>query len=168
MPNHWHLVLLPRKTGELSQFFRWVCTTHVRRWRMHRRNNGDGHLYQGRFKRFPIQRDEHLLKVLQYGEANPLRAEDWRYSSLWAGERPAESQVVLDQKILARPADWARRVNRSVAAEELERLHRSVNRGQPYGSDRWTQPAARRMGLKSTLRPPGRPPKITVKSKRRS
>ena len=33
-----------------------------------------GHVWQGRFKAFPIQDDEHLLTVLAYVEANPLRA----------------------------------------------------------------------------------------------
>ena len=35
---------------------------------------GTGHLYQGRFKSFPIQDDEHLLTVMRYVERNPLRA----------------------------------------------------------------------------------------------
>jgi putative transposase len=31
-------------------------------------------LYQGRFKSFPIQEDDHLWTVLRYVEHNPLRA----------------------------------------------------------------------------------------------
>ena len=48
-----------------------------------------GHLYQGRFKAFPIENDEYLLKVLRSVERNPLRAnlvkeaEAWPWSSLW-------------------------------------------------------------------------------------
>jgi hypothetical protein len=44
-----------------------------------------GHVYQGRFKSFPIAADEHLLAVLRYVERNPLRAglvvraEEWRW-----------------------------------------------------------------------------------------
>ena len=50
-----------------------------------------GHLYQGRFKAFPIENDEYLLKVLRSVERNPLRAnlvkqaEAWPWSSLWQG-----------------------------------------------------------------------------------
>ena len=165
MPNHWHLVLWPKQAADLSRFFGWVCTTHVRRWRMHRHSNGEGHLYQGRFKSFPIQRDEHLLKVMAYVEANPLRAklveraQDWPFSSLWAGERPAESRVQLADGLLRRPADWLQRVNRSLSEDELERLRTSVNRGRPYGAERWTEAAAARLGLESSLRSPGRPRK---------
>jgi putative transposase len=134
MPNHWHLVLWPRRAQDLSDYFRWVCTTHVRRWRAHRRSGGEGHLYQGRFKSFPIQRDEHLLAVMRYVEANARRAglveraEDWPYGSLWS-------------------------------PPNLERLRTSVIRGRPYGGDRWTVTAAARLGLASTLRGPGRPRK---------
>ena len=169
MPNHWHLVLYPRRAEDLSDFFRWVCTTHVRRWRMHRHNSGEGHLYQGRFKSFPIQRDEHLLRVMRYVEANPLRAgrvkraQDWPFSSLWAGPRPPECQVQLDRQAMVHPADWVAQVNRSLGLEELKRLRLSVYRGRPYGGARWVQAAAARLGLGSTLRGPGRPRKQPIR-----
>src|SRR5262249_46502847 len=59
MPNHWHLVLWPRRDGELSEYLRWLTVTHTQRWRAHHRTSGTGPLYQGRFKSFPIQQDEH-------------------------------------------------------------------------------------------------------------
>ena len=172
MPNHWHLVLRPRQATDLSDFFRWVCTTHVRRWRMHRHTNGEGHLYQGRFKSFPVQRDEHLLRVMRYVEANPLRAnlvdraEHWPYSSLWQGDREVACQVQLDDQWITRPAGWLRLVNRSLAENELERLRTSVVRGRPYGSDRWVQLAVKRWKLESTLRSPGRPRKQPMQKAR--
>ena len=66
----------------------WLLTAHVRRYHGH--YGSDGHVWQGRFKAFPIQQDEHLLTVIRYVERNPLRAnlviraEDWRWSSLAA------------------------------------------------------------------------------------
>ena len=79
MDNHWHLVLWPRRGKDLSSFVAWVCTTHVRRWREHS-GGGEGHLYQGRYKSFLVQQDEHFLALLRYVESNPLDAE--RGSSL--------------------------------------------------------------------------------------
>ena len=35
---------------------------------------GYGPLYQGRFKSFPVERDEHLLTLLRYVERNALTA----------------------------------------------------------------------------------------------
>jgi putative transposase len=91
MGNHWHFVVWPRagRASEVSDFFRWLSVTHAQRWHAHHGTSGMGHLYQGRFKSFPIASDEHLLAVLRYVERNPLRAglvdraEDWRWGSLF-------------------------------------------------------------------------------------
>ena len=40
------------------------------RWHAHYQTQGTGHLYQGRFKAFPIEQDEHLLAVLRKPTAN--------------------------------------------------------------------------------------------------
>ena len=40
MPNHWHLVLWPRKEGELSTFVRWLTLTHSMRWHAHYHTSG--------------------------------------------------------------------------------------------------------------------------------
>ena len=88
MPNHWHLMVWPRKDGELSRFMGWLTLTHTQRWHAHRKSVGSGHLYQGRFKSFPIEQDEHFYTVARYVERNALRAnlvpraEEWRWGSL--------------------------------------------------------------------------------------
>jgi putative transposase len=89
MPNHWHLVLWPREDGDLSDYMGWLTNTHTRRWHLAHGTVGTGPLYQGRFKSFPIQEDEHFFTVCRYVERNALRAnlvtsaEQWRWSSLW-------------------------------------------------------------------------------------
>jgi REP element-mobilizing transposase RayT len=30
MPNHWHMVLWPKKDGEMTEFLRWLTLTHSR------------------------------------------------------------------------------------------------------------------------------------------
>ena len=59
MSNHFHLVLRPADDGDLSRWMQWLLTSHVRRY--HRHYHSSGHVWQGRFKAFPIQGDEHLL-----------------------------------------------------------------------------------------------------------
>src|SRR5438874_1075913 len=66
MPNHWHLVIRPRRARLLSRYMQWVTTTHMRRWHAHRHSIGTGPVYQGRFKSFPVQDDAHLLVVCRY------------------------------------------------------------------------------------------------------
>jgi putative transposase len=55
MPNHWHFVLQPTEDGGMSNFLRWVSLTHTMRSHAHYRTGGQGHVYQGRFKSFPIR-----------------------------------------------------------------------------------------------------------------
>jgi putative transposase len=87
MPNHWHLLLWPECDGELARFMQRLTITHVRRWQQHRGYAGLGHVYQGRYKSFPVESDEHFWVVARYVERNAqranlvLRAEEWRWSS---------------------------------------------------------------------------------------
>ena len=97
MPNHWHVLVWPRRDGELSDFGHWLTLTHTQRWHAHYRDVGTGHLYQDRFKSFPVAADEHFLQVCRYVERNALRAglvrraEAWRWCSLW--QRQQEERV---------------------------------------------------------------------------
>jgi putative transposase len=167
MPNHWHLLVWPREDGELSETMRWLTVTHSQRWHAHRHSAGTGPVYQGRFKSFPVQNDGHFLAVARYAERNALRAnlveraEDWRWSSLWRRQNdPAWAERVLHRWPVTMPGDWVRRVNRPMRKAELEALRRCVQRGCPYGSERWTQSTVTRLGLESTQRPQGRPRKL--------
>lgn len=166
MPNHWHLVLWPRKEGELSEFLRWLTHTHSMRWHAHHKTTGSGHIYQGRFKAFPVETDDHLLTVLRYVERNALRAnlvkraQDWRWSSLWVREQAEHPlSALLSDWPVPRPAEWLQHVNKAQTNAEVEAIRRAVARGMPFGSEGWTQKIARRLGLESTLRPRGRPKK---------
>lgn len=86
MPNHFHLVLWPSDDGDLSVWMQWLLTAHVHGYR--KRYRGSGHVWQGSFKAFPIEHDDHLRTVIRYIEGNPLRAnlveraEQWPWSSL--------------------------------------------------------------------------------------
>ena len=166
MHTHFHLVLWPRQDGDLSRWMHWLLTSHVRRH--HRRYASHGHVWQGRYKAFPIQQDGHLLTVLRYVERNPLRAglvgraEEWPWSSLrWCSS--AGTVPFLDEGPVGRAADWTATVNQAETTAELEALRMSVNRGAPWGDSHWAHRTARQLGLESALRPRGRPCKEGAK-----
>jgi putative transposase len=165
MPNHWHLVLWPRRDGELSAFVRWLTHTHSMRWHAHYHTGGSGHLYQGRFKSFPVEADEHLYSVLRYVERNPLRAnlvdraQAWRWSSLWRRSKTPDGHILLHAWPVVLPENWVRLVNQPQSEAEMDALRRSVVRNSPYGTEAWVQRTAARLGLRYTLRPRGRPKK---------
>jgi putative transposase len=167
MPNHWHMVLRPIKDKDLGNFIQRLTTTHVRRWHLHRNSVGSGHLYQGTYKSFPIQDDEHFLTVCRYVEQNPLRAglvqraEDWRWSSLRSSitRTTKQGDVVLTEWPVPKPADWVSFVNDALTMKELEELRLSAQRGRPFGSESWKTGTASQLALESTLRARGRPRK---------
>ena len=144
MPNHWHFVLWPQHDGDLAAFMQRLTVTHVTRWQKNRRRVGEGHVYQGRFKSFPVETDDYFYQLVRYVERNALRAnlvpraEEWRWSSLWRREHgsPAE-QTLLAEWPMPCPRHWLRYVNEAETESELEALRRSVHRGQPFGSGDW-------------------------------
>src|SRR3990167_8326527 len=74
MPNHWHLLLYRVNEGDLSSFMQWLTLTHTQRWHVYHNTVGNGHLYQGRYKSFLIQKDNYFLAAIRYIERNALRA----------------------------------------------------------------------------------------------
>jgi putative transposase len=164
MPNHWHLVLWPRDDGELSEVMRWITVTHTQRWHAHQQSFGSGPVYQGRFRSFPVQTDEHFLTVARYVERNAVRAklvkraEQWQWSSLWRWARGDPKLLAfLSDWPVKRPRQWVGWVNRAETASELEDIRCSAQRGRPFGSQGWVVRIAKRLSLESTLRPRGRP-----------
>ena len=156
MPNHFHLVMQPLTTPALSSFMQWFLTSHVRRY--HRIYRSSGHVWQGRFKSFPIQQDEHLLTVLRYVLRNPVRAglvhrtNQWSWSSIRYPE-------LIDPWPIPRPTDWYHWVDEPLSERELMHIRTCVNRQAPFGTPRWQEQLANLSGLESTLRPRGRPRK---------
>ena len=166
MPNHWHLLLWPACDGELAAFMQRLTITHVRRWQLHRGYAGLGHVYQGRYKSFPVETDEHFWCVARYVERNALRAnfvlraEEWRWSSLWRRSNgTADERSLLAAWPLEIPANWLDQVNQNDDREELESIRRSVQRGRPFGQPEWQKEISKRLGLESAYRPTGRPRK---------
>jgi putative transposase len=104
--NHFHLVLWPRKDGDLSASMMWLQTAHVRRYHQH--YHSSGHVWQGRLRAFPIEEDDHLLTVLRV-ERNPVRAglvdraQDWLWSSAASGVAEAP---LPDPGPVPRPVAW--------------------------------------------------------------
>ncbi len=160
MPNHFHLVLYPRKDKDLQKFMQWVTLTHTQRWHLKNSTVGSGHLYQGRYKSFLIEKDNHLLTVIRYVERNPVRAkivtkaENWNFSSL--SKRSLDSKL-LDQWPIDMPTDYLSFVNTPLPTQKEQEIRYSVNKGKPYGKEEWSSAMIDKFGLKGTMREVGRP-----------
>jgi len=86
MPTHFHLLLESRENPSLSEMMRRLLTAYTvyfnRRYQRH------GHLFQGRFKSYVVDKAEYLLAVSRYihlnpaSPGNPSAAEAYQASSL--------------------------------------------------------------------------------------
>lgn len=142
MPNHFHLVVWPPEGKQISTFMRWFMNAHIRRYHRFGELWGTGHLYQGRFKAFPIQTDHHLLTVLRYVEANPLRArlvpraEAWHWSSL-TRETCLDGRVLVTQSPVRKPDCWTDLVNDNLPTATYDALRTASQRQIPFGDPDW-------------------------------
>jgi putative transposase len=165
MSDHWHLVLWPQRPGQLARFMQRLTITHARRWVVRHQRVGWGSVYQGRYKSFPVQDDQHLLTALRYVERNPVRsgvarrAEQWPWSSLGQVKRPPDPQtphIPIAPWPVPRRRDWVQWVNRPQTASEEVALQHALQYSRPFGSEAWTRATEKRLNL-GPLRPRGRP-----------
>jgi putative transposase len=85
MTNHVHLLLKVLKGEELKRFMQGINQSYTHYYKRHYKYTG--HLWQGRFKSFLIEKDAYLLECGRYIERNPVRAKlvkdpkEWPWSS---------------------------------------------------------------------------------------
>lgn len=165
MPTHWHFVLWPLNDGDLSTFIRRISQIHAQRYRKYRQSTSQGHLYQGRFKSFPVQEDGHFLALCRYVEQNPLRAglvdqaQDWQWSSLWRNDQSSSSppRPKLHAWPLPRPENWLAMVNEQSNSSRIHQIQNCIRRDLPLGTGGWLGQTVKSFGLVKALRPRGRP-----------
>ncbi|MEQ1758934.1 MAG: transposase [Vicinamibacterales bacterium] len=167
MPNHWHLIASARDEGGISRFMHWLTTTHARRWQLFRGTDGQGAVYQGRFRAVAVAEDRHFLWVCRYVERNAVRAslvaraEDWQWSSLGARVRNGDIDWLATWPV-PQPPGWVEHVNLPQTAAELAAFRSSVRRGEPYGDAEWSARIAQRTGRNCSRRPRGRPKRTVL------
>jgi putative transposase len=172
MSNHFHLLLRPESGESISRILQSLTVAHT--WHYHKRHGSSGHVWQGRFKSPVIQDDSHLLTVLRYIEANPLRAEivldpsEYRWSSFRChglGEAdpllsPIPEWDELGRSPSERQKRWRSKVLSPQKEIELTAVRNALRSGRPFGADEWTEKIATRLKIDLAPRPRGRPRKI--------
>src|ERR1035437_1417058 len=164
MPNHWHLVLYPKNDGDLAKFMGWLSNTHTRRWHLEKNTVGEGHLYQGRYKSFICQNDNHFITLVRYVEQNALKAhlvekaENWKWSSVWRRENGnSEQNKLLSVWPVDIPEDYLLNLNQIFMKSDEEDIEKSIIINTPFGEENWTADLVKRFSLEQCLRNVGRP-----------
>lgn len=161
MPNHVHIIAVPRDEDGLGRTFRHVHRHYT--GFINARMRVTGHLWQGRFS--SVAMDEgHLFAALRYVALNPVRArlaaraEEWRWSSTAALFAGADDHVVRVAPALERVGDF-----RAYLSQEFDEdftyaeLRKAETLGRPIGSRAWLKDMEAKSGHK--LLPGKRGPK---------
>jgi len=164
MPNHWHLLVHPKQDGDLSKFMGWLSNTHTRRWHAAKNTIGQGHLYQGRYKSFLCQKDDHFITLVRYVERNAKKAnlcklaQDWKWSSIYRREHGStEQKKMLSGWPIDMPKNYLSLVNYEQDIDEEKVIENSIEKSNPYGDHDWVKKVVKKFGLEQTLRGVGRP-----------
>lgn len=164
MPNHWHLLLYPKKDGDMKLFMHRLTNAHTRYVHSRTDTVGTGPLYQGRYKSFIIQEDLHLLTVFKYIERNAVRAglsdfaETWKWGSAWRRTYGStEQQRLLSTSPVPLPQNYFHWINMLEKTEDIDKIRNSVKKSAPYGHDSWVEKTVEQFSLGHTLRGAGRP-----------
>jgi len=164
MPNHWHFAVKPRQNGDMGKFFGKFTQKVTQRWHAAHHTAGSGHLFQGRFKSFLVEKDPYFIQLMKYIESNPLRAkmvkqaEDWEWSSLNLRINNKEQAAkVLTAWPVDMPRDYLKDVNKPLPKPKLEDIRKSILRSNPLGNELWTKQTVKKYDLEYTIRQPGRP-----------
>ena len=94
MPNHYHLLLIPKKTEYLTLFMKKLNGGYAKYF--NEKYGRTGTLFERRFKRILIKREEHFKHLPYYIHCNPLdlKYTEWRQREL---ENPKEAIKFLER-----------------------------------------------------------------------
>ncbi len=163
MPNHVHLIAVPRSEDALGRAVGEAHRRYTRR--INFREKWRGYLRQGRFASF-VMDEPYLLAAARYVELNPVRAGlvldagDWRWSSARPHLSGRNDRLVRVAPLLAMVADWRGLLNSAVREEDLRDIREHVRTGCPLGSTTFVERLEGAIGRMLRPQKPGRPSKL--------
>jgi putative transposase len=165
MPNHVHLILVPRDADGLRAALSEAHRRYSRR--VNFREGWRGYLWQGRFASAPMD-DDRLMAAARYVELNPVRARlsararDWPWSSARAHLSGRDDGVAVVAPLLERESDWAAFLEAGLSAEAHAAIRSAERTGRPLGGANFTSALETRLGRPLARRKPGRKPRAAA------
>ena len=162
MPNHVHLILVPREPDGLRAALGEAHRRYTRRVNL--REGWRGYLWQGRFASFPMD-ETHLLAAARYVELNPVRARltrrarDWPWSSARAHLAGKDDGLVRVRPLLALAPDWRDFLAAGLEISDHEAIRAGERTGRPLGSQRFVARLERRLDRTLARQKPGPKPR---------
>jgi len=162
MPNHVHLIAVPKSEDDLR---RGIGETHQRYTRrVNFRKRWRGHLRQGRFASFVLDDNYHLAAV-RYVEMNPVRAgmvdrpEAYPRSSASAHLAGRDDVLVKATPLRDIVGDWRRFLSEPSTDGRGQKLQHHERTGRPLGDERFLTKIEGLLNRPLKPKKPGRKPK---------
>ena len=137
MPNHVHLVMVPRHEDGLRAALGEAHRRYTRH--INFRQSWRGHLWQERFHSFLMDED-YLLATVRYVERNPVAAglcetpEQWRWSSASAHLKGQDDGLVRVKPMLDRIDNWSAYLSNNNDTSAIDTIRRHTRTGRPLGA----------------------------------
>ena len=170
MPNHVHLIVVPKRIDGLGLA---VGEAHRRYTSfINARAGWTGHLFQSRFCSV-VMDDKHLKAALCYVSLNPVRAglveraEDWPWSSVRAHLAGRDDELVTVKPALDRLPSF-RELLKTECGDAIHNLKRSERTGRPAGAEEFVLGLERLLRRPVARRSPGRKPAPVIIEKQLS
>ncbi|MBF8292022.1 MAG: transposase [Steroidobacteraceae bacterium] len=164
MPNHVHLVVVPKTNQALHRVLKPLHMRYAQR--VNRARNWKGHVWQGRY--FSSALDEtYLWAAIRYVELNPVRAgmihraEDFAWSSARAHCGLSSDPVLSAKPLWLRQfegiGNWSAWLAEGDERQSLEMLRKYADKGLPCGSPSFIETLEKNTGRLLRYQPQGRP-----------
>ena len=161
MPNHVHLILVPKDEAGLRAALAEAHRRYSRR--VNFREGWRGYLWQGRFASAPMD-EAHLLACARYVELNPVRArlvgaaEDWPWSSARAHLGGRDDALVRIGPMLDLIGNWSAFLAQGLDAQTHAAIRSAERTGRPLGSADFVAALERDLARTLTRQKPGPKP----------
>jgi REP-associated tyrosine transposase len=159
MPNHVHLIVLPKEKDSLRLAIGEAHRRYTRR--INFREGWRGHLWQGRFSSF-ILAQNYLLACTRYVELNPVRAglvqrpEDWRWSSAGPHIKRKDDVLVKTKPLLGIiQSPWDKFLKIDAQEKDISLFKRHERTGRPLGKESFVEELEVRLGCRLKPKKPG-------------
>jgi putative transposase len=161
MPNHVHLVMVPRHEDGLRAALGEAHRRYTRH--INFRQSWRGHLWQERFQSF-LMDEEYLLATVRYVERNPVAAglcetpEQWRWSSARAHLKGQDDGLVRVKPMLDRIDNWSAYLTNNNGTSEIDTIRRHTRTGRPLGASHFINKLEQLTGKQIAPKRPGPKP----------
>ncbi len=158
MPNHVHLIAVPKTAEGLCRAIGEAHRCYTRR--VNSREDWRGHLWQGRFASFVMDKP-YLLAAARYVELNPVRAglvasaRGYRWSSARAHLKGKDDPLVRVSPLLAMASNWRQLLSGVVREDELWQFRQHERTGRVLGDEKFQKRLEKKLGRILRRQKPG-------------